>query len=102
MAKSRSFASLRMTRLRRFDLAQNTLHDLIAGDLFGFGLVGRQHAMPEDVGRDGLDVVRRHERAAAEEGVSPRGLRQRDRRSRAGAEFDERGEILQASTRWLA
>src|SRR5450830_1307375 len=43
--------------------------DLVARDLFCFGFVGAEHAVAQNVGRDSLHVVGRHERPPAKKGV---------------------------------
>ena len=49
--------------------------------------------MPQHVGADGLDVLRRDVAAAADEGVRPRRLRQVERRPGRGAVLDEIADV---------
>src|ERR1041385_7850301 len=54
---------------RALDLGEHALNDLVARHVLGLGLVRREHAVPQHVGADRLDVVRRDEGASAQERV---------------------------------
>src|SRR5688572_6969039 len=87
---------------RTLDAAEDLLYDILARDLLRLRLVCRQHPVAEDVGRDRLDVVRRHERAAPKKRVRARCLRQRDRRAWARAELHQRHEVIEPVVLGLA
>ena len=67
-------------------MLEDHANDLLDGLALGLGLVGQDHAVAEDVGRDGLDVLGRDVAAAAQEGVGAGGLEERNRGPRRGAE----------------
>src|SRR5262245_31730467 len=69
---ARRVATLSISRfplpaLRALDGTEDPPNELIARHLFCFGLVRRQHAVPQYVGRNRLHVIGRHEGSPAQE-----------------------------------
>ena len=81
---------------RDLDPLQDPVHDRLARDVLGLGLVGQQDAVAQHVLRDLLDVLGHHVAAAAQEGHGPRGLREGEGGARRGAEGDEGREVDEA------
>jgi hypothetical protein len=59
-------------------MIEYALNNLGGCDFLGLGLVGRDYAMPKDIRRKLLDVVRCDIAAALEEGMSPGCSNQKD------------------------
>ncbi len=66
---------------------------VVGGHVLGLGLVRHDDAMPQHVGADALDVLRRHVAPAFDERVRLRCERQKERRPRRRAVLDERAEV---------
>src|SRR6185295_11983200 len=92
----RRMSSLGSMGLRDLDLVEDALDDLLRGELFGLRLVGEGDAVAEDVVADGLHVLRGHEAAVAEQGVSLGSLGEEDGGARRGAVGDVVLEVAQA------
>ena len=67
--------------------------DVVGREAVGLGLVADDDAMAQDVGREGLDVVRRDVISAAKQGPGARDAHEGKRAARTGPQFDHRGEI---------
>ena len=72
---------------------EDALHDGLAGQFLGLGLVADDDAVAQHVQADVLHVLRRDVAAPVQEGVRAGGERQVDRRARAGAAADHAVEL---------
>src|SRR6185312_9286587 len=90
------------TLLRGWYRVENARHDVVARHILSLRLVRDEHAVPEDVRCDRLDVVGCDVRTIAQEGNCARPLRERERCARTRTELDERREIRQIRTLRIA
>ena len=79
---------------RHGDVVEDSLQEVVGGEPLSVGFVADEDAMAHDVAGEALDVVRRHEVAAGEQGVATGGADQCDRGARAGPQFQERGAVV--------
>lgn len=70
-------------------VVQDVGDDLLCGDVLGLGFVGESDAVTQYVVADGPHVLRNHVTPAADEGVGPGSLGQRDRRTGRAAVSDQ-------------
>src|ERR1043165_725919 len=80
-------------RLRYGQRVEDLLDDVRGGEVFGFRLVGHDNAMAQDVGRDGLDVLRGDVAAAVDKRISLGRQGKRNRGTGGGADLDKALEI---------
>lgn len=70
-------------------MIEDPADDLIGSDVAGLGFVGEDDAVSKDGEGDGLDIVRRDEGPALEEGLGFGGQREGDGRAGRGPELNE-------------
>ena len=70
------------------DFGENLVDECVGGEFFGFGFVGDDEAVAEDIGGDGFDVLWGDVSAALHEGVSAGGEGEADGGAGGGAVFD--------------
>ena len=84
---------LQFCSLRNIGIIQNALHNIAAGYVFGFGLVGGYYAVAQRIGRNLLDIFGGNKAAPFDKGMGFGRAYQADAGPGRRAKGDERSQI---------